>query len=154
MVQLTDIQLSETGFDADTALAEFRQSVSDAGAVVSFVGQVSPEAADDPVQALFLDHVPEASLASIKAMADKAEARWRLIKALIIHRVGLVATGQPIVVVACAARHRRDAFEAADYFMDFLKSDVLLWKKEIRASGETWIEPRAQDFADKDRWEN
>lgn len=154
MARVTDICLAESDFDADDAAAAFRQGVEDAGAIVSFLGQVSGEDAAHPVEALFLDHMPQASLASIEKIADAAEARWPLIKAQIIHRVGKVVKGRPIVFVACAARHRRDAFEATDYLMDFLKSDVLLWKKELRADGEAWIEPRKQDYDDKSRWEN
>lgn len=152
MTRLTHIELAESDFDADKAAAAFRRGVETAGAIVTFLGQVSAEEEDNPVQALYLDHMPKATLASIKKIADAAEMRWPLLKATIIHRVGKVATGAPIVFVACAARHRRDAFEAADYLMDFLKSDVLLWKKETRVEGETWIEPRAQDYDDKERW--
>lgn len=151
--QKTDITLAEADFDADAAAAAFRRGTETAGAIVSFLGQVSPESGDDPVTGLFLDHMPQATLASIEKVAAAAEARWPLSKACIIHRVGLVETGRPIVFVACAARHRRDAFEAADYLMDFLKSDVMLWKKQMRAGGEDWIEPRAQDYDDKNRWD-
>lgn len=146
------VSLAEAAFDADKAAAEFRRGVETAGAVVTFLGQVSAEDGDNPVSALFLDHMPNATLASIEKIAVAAAERWPLIKGQIIHRVGEVSTGQPIVFVAVAARHRRDAFEAADYLMDFLKSDVLLWKKEMRADGESWIEPRTQDYDDKKRW--
>ena len=152
MTRLTHIILAESDFDADKAAADFRHGIKDAGAIVSFLGQVSAEDEANPVRALFLDHMPRASLASIEKIADEAEERWPLLKATIIHRIGEVGVGQPIVFVACATRHRRDAFEAADYLMDFLKSDVLLWKKEIRADGESWIEPRTQDYDDKERW--
>ena len=153
MARLTHIELAESDFDADMAAADFRKGVETAGAIVTFLGQVSAEDEANPVRALYLDHMPKATLASIERIADKAEARWPLLKASIIHRVGEVATGKPIVFIACAARHRRDAFEAADYLMDFLKSDVLLWKKESRAEGESWIEPRDQDYDDKGRWD-
>ena len=153
MARLTHIELAESDFDADKAAADFRKGVETAGAIVTFLGQVSAEEDANPVRALYLDHMPKATLASIERIAEAAEARWPLLKASIIHRVGAVATGAPIVFVACAARHRRNAFEAADYLMDFLKSDVLLWKKEIRAEGEDWIEPRAQDYDDKERWD-
>lgn len=153
MARLTQIELAEDGFDADQAAADFRKGVEDAGAIVTFLGQVSAKDEANPVQALYLDHMPKATLASIEKIVAEAETRWPLLKARIIHRVGEVATGQPIVFVACAARHRRDAFEAADYLMDFLKSDVLLWKKEIRADDESWIVPRAQDYDDKQRWD-
>ena len=153
MAKIISVTLADAPFDADKAAAEFRQGVETAGAIVSFLGQVSAEADDNPVSALFLDHMPQATLASIEKIAAAAEKHWPLIKGQIIHRVGEVNTGQPIVFVACAARHRRDAFEAADYLMDFLKSDVLLWKKEMRADSESWIEPRAQDYDDKQRWD-
>lgn len=153
MPRLTDIILADAPFDADAAAAAFRKGLETAGAIVSFLGQVSAEETDNPVTALFLDHMPGATQTSIEKIAAQAEARWPLLKAQIIHRVGTVETGQPIVYVACAARHRRDAFEAADYLMDFLKSDVLLWKKEIRTEGENWIEPRGQDYDDKNRWD-
>ncbi len=152
MAENFSVTLADAPFDADKAAAEFRQGVETAGAIVSFLGQVSAEDSDNPVAALFLDHMPQATLSSIEEIAAAAMKRWPLLKGQIIHRVGEVKTGQPIVFVACAARHRRDAFEAADYLMDFLKSDVLLWKKEMRADGENWIEPRAQDYDDKKRW--
>ena len=154
MTRRTIIELSAQPFDADAIAAAFRQGIEEAGAVVTFLGQVSREEVDNPVTALLLDHKPEATLASIERIADNAEARWPLIKSCIIHRVGTVQIGQPIVFVGCAARHRRDAFEAADYLMDFLKSDVLLWKKEIRGETADWIEPRQQDYTDKKRWES
>lgn len=149
---VTDISLLDAAFDAGEVAKEFRRGVETAGAIVTFLGQVSSESHGNPVRALFLDHMPKATHASISKIAEAAEARWPLLKAQIIHRVGEVKTGQPIVFVACAARHRRDAFEAADFLMDYLKSDVLLWKKEIRADGETWVEPRTQDYDDKKRW--
>lgn len=150
---MINVALADAAFDADAAAAEFREKHKTAGAIVSFLGQVSAEEDDNPVQSLFLDHAPVATLASIEKIALSAAERWPLLGGQITHRVGEVKTGQPIVFVACAARHRRDAFEAADFIMDFLKSDVLLWKKEIRANDTRWIEPRAQDYDDKMRWE-
>ena len=90
MARLTSISLAETDFDADAAARTFRTGVEDAGAIVSFLGQVSAESSDNPVTALHLDHMPEATLASIEKIADAAEARWPLLKASIIHRVGTV----------------------------------------------------------------
>ena len=150
----TIIELSERPFNADAIAAAFRQGSEEAGAIVTFLGQVSRDDDTDPVISLHLAHMPDATLASIERIADAAEARWPLLKACIIHRVGTVLRGEPIVFVGCAARHRRDAFEAADYLMDFLKSDVLLWKKEIRDDRADWIEPRPEDYDDKKRWES
>ena len=148
----THIALPAEDFDVDAALSTFRADVESAGAIVSFLGQVSREDVDNPVEALYLDHMANATLNSIAEVASRAAARWPLLKLTIIHRVGEVKVGRPIVLLACAARHRRDAFEAAEYLMDFLKSDVLMWKKEIRATGANWIEPRAEDYDDKERW--
>jgi molybdopterin synthase catalytic subunit len=63
-----------------------------------------------------------------------------------------MAPGDPIVLVAAAARHRRDAFAAADFAMDHLKSESWFWKREKAGGAWRWIEPREQDFEDIARW--
>jgi molybdopterin synthase catalytic subunit len=78
--------------------------------------------------------------------------RWVLDGLLVIHRSGVMAVAEPIVLVAAAARHRRDAFAAADFAMDHLKSESWFWKREKVAGEWRWIEPRAQDFEDIGRW--
>ena len=79
-------------------------------------------------------------------------ARWALEGLLLHHRTGRMQPGDPIVLVAAAARHRRDAFEAADFAMDHLKSDAWFWKREKRAGEWHWVEPRAEDHHDLARW--
>ena len=79
--------------------------------------------------------------------------RWPLDGVLVWHRVGVMTPGEPIVLVGAAARHRRDAFQAVDFLMDYLKSAAWLWKREKRGDRWEWVEPRAQDFADRNRWE-
>ena len=85
-------------------------------------------------------------------IADRAKVRFSLDDLLILHRVGRIAPGEPVVFVATAARHRREAFEACDYLMDYLKSKAPFWKKEHGPDGARWVEPRPQDHADLDRW--
>ena len=88
-----------------------------------------------------------------RSIADAAQARFTLAALTIVHRVGVVAAGEPIVFVAAAAAHRRPAFDAVDYVMDRLKTDAPLWKCETRSDGDHWIEARPGDHRDRARWE-
>ena len=104
------------------------------------------------VNSLHLEHFPGVTEKSVQSIETKARARWALGDVLIIHRFGELAVGEPIVMVCTAAAHRRDAFEAADFLMDFLKTEAMFWKKECRSDGESWIEPRDGDYTDAARW--
>jgi molybdopterin synthase catalytic subunit len=88
----------------------------------------------------------------MQALADDVMGRWALDGLMIWHRVGEMAPGDPIVLVAAASRHRRDAFAAADFAMDHLKSESWFWKREKRGGQWAWVEPREQDYADLARW--
>lgn len=145
-----EINVSDTAFDAEIESANFRNKNSRAGAIVTFLGQVRDE--NETVTALKLDHYPGFTEQSINTIAQNAINRWELNAIKICHRVGELSPGETIVFVATAAAHRRAAFEAADYLMDYLKSEAPFWKQEITASGSRWIEPREQDIKDKARW--
>ena len=147
------IRLAADPFDPAAELAAFAtQSVGGgAGAIASFTGLVRAEAGE--VTALELDHHPLLTPRSLEAIAADTRARFALLDLLIIHRHGRVLPGEPIVFVAAAARHRRAAFDAVDYAMDRLKLDAIFWKKEHRADGHRWIEPRPDDHAAAARWE-
>ena len=132
------------------ALAAFNAAQEQAGGIVSFLGKVRP---DGDVQALELSHYEPLTLPEMQALAERAHQRFALDGALVWHRVGVMVPGEAIVLVATAARHRRDAFEAADYLMDHLKSAAWFWKREKRHGQWCWIEPRAQDHGDLARWE-
>ena len=144
-----EVRLAEQPFDPEEEVARFRAANMDAGGVVSFVGQVR---GGDGAQALELSHYAPLTLPGMQALAGQAAARWSLCGLLLVHRVGVLAPGEPIVLVAAAARHRRDAFAAADYAMDHLKSEAWFWKRECRAGQWHWIEPRAEDAVDLARW--
>lgn len=163
------IRIAETPFDPFKEMEAFNaRLLADGqgfGAAASFIGTVrdqiaSPKdapkapgaAQENPVTALYLEHYPGATERSILAIADQAKARFELHGYLIIHRVGELAPGEPIVLAAAAAAHRRAAFEAVDFMMDYLKTEALFWKKERRATGDEWIEPRAADYKDAARW--
>lgn len=144
-----DVRLLAEPFDPATQLANFAAAHTEAGGVASFLGQVR---AGDGVEALELTHYAPLTLPGIDALAVQAQARWALAGVLIVHRIGVLAPGAPIVLVAAAARHRRDAFAAVDFAMDHLKGDAWFWKRERRGGAWHWIEPREEDHADLARW--
>ena len=134
-------------------LDRFLAGLSGDGAVVSFVGLARPaNAAGAAVTGLFLDSYPGMTEKSLEAIAADALARFAISAVHIVHRSGEVAPGAPIVFAAAAARHRRAAFDAADYLMDRLKTDAAFWKREQRVDGGSWIEPSDADRADRARW--
>lgn len=146
-----DVRLLDEPFDQAAEIAAFTAAHPEAGGVVTFTGQVRKGGGVDLLE---LKHYGPLTLPGMTALADTAEDRWTLYGLLVIHRTGQLRPGEPIVLVAAAARHRRDAFAAADYVMDHLKSDAWFWKRE-RADGVwRWIEPRKEDHADLARWSN
>ena len=145
-----DVRLLDKGLSVGEALAAFNAANGEAGGVVSFLGKVRP---DGDVRALELSHYEPLTLPGMRELAEAARDRFALDGALVWHRIGAMTPGEAIVLVATAARHRREAFAAADYLMDHLKSAAWLWKRERRADGWHWIEPREQDHEDIARWE-
>ena len=146
---MSDVRLAAGAFDPAIELAAFTAAHPQAGGVVSFLGQVR---AGYGVEALELRHYEPLTLPAMRALAGQVRARWQLDGLLLIHRSGVMEPGDPIVLVAAAARHRRDAFAAADFAMDHLKSESWFWKREKSSGQWRWIEPREQDFADLARW--
>lgn len=145
----SDVRLLTTPFDPAALLAEFTAGLPYAGGVVSFLGQVR---AGEGVEVLELRHYEPLTLPAMRELAGRVRGRWDIDGLLIAHRSGQMAPAEPIVLVAAAARHRRDAFAAADFAMDHLKSESWFWKREKRGGTWHWIEPREQDFEDIARW--
>lgn len=146
-------RLEENGLDPGKELGALLLRATGDGAVVSFTGVARPGSkAGKAVDRLILEHHPVLTLQSLQAIAREAEARFELGHVHLVHRCGDVAAGEPIVFAGAAALHRRAAFEAADYLMDRLKTEALLWKLEIGAAGSEWIEPTEADYADRERW--
>lgn len=145
-----DVRLLASGLSVGEALAAFNAAHAQAGGIVSFLGKVRP---DGDVQALELSHYEPLTLPGMEDLAARARERFSLDGALVWHRVGVMVPGEAIVLVAAAARHRRHAFEAADFLMDHLKSAAWFWKREKRDGQWCWIEPRVEDHGDRARWE-
>ena len=144
------IGFTDQPIDTAAALAEIERRARGAGAVVSFSGLVRSDGGR--VTMLRLDHHPALTQASLDAIAAAAQARFDLTALTIIHRVGAVAPGDPIVFAAAAAKHRRAAFDAVDYAMDRLKTEAVLWKKEARPDGDRWVEPTLADHDHAAGW--
>jgi molybdopterin synthase catalytic subunit len=123
-----------------------------AGAIVSMIGQVRAGSEKGKVLGLGIQHYPGVTERDIQSEAETARRRWSLNDLLVVHRVGLLRPGETIVIVAAAAPHRREAFDATDFMMDHLKTRAFFWKKEITQQFEQWIEPREADFSDAARW--
>ncbi|MEO8113548.1 MAG: molybdenum cofactor biosynthesis protein MoaE [Phenylobacterium sp.] len=145
------IRLTFEAFDPGALLTEFCSGRAEVGAVATFTGLARAEAGN--TQVLELEAYPGFTEAEIDKVAGRAQVRFSLQDVLILHRVGKIAPGEPIVFVATAATHRREAFEACDFLMDYLKSKAPFWKKEHGPDGARWIEPAPQDHADLARWE-
>jgi molybdopterin synthase catalytic subunit len=125
----------------------------DVGAVVTFTGLCRDE--DGTLAALELEHYPGMAEAEIARVAGEALARWPLIGLTVIHRHGAIRPGERIVLVVAAARHRGEAFAAAEYLMDYLKTRAPFWKKERHVDGSEggWVEARDADDAAAARWD-
>lgn len=146
---MKEVRLLKSPFDPNTEIDPFARALPEAGALASFVGKVRPAGG---VEALELSHYEPLTLPGMGALADEALARFDLMGILMLHRVGILLPGEPIVMVTAASRHRRASIEAVDFAMDHLKSDAWFWKREKRADGWHWIEPRSEDHADLARW--
>lgn len=121
------------------------------GAIVTFTGVVRDLARGD-LDVMEIEHYPGMTEAALRKIAEDAVQRWSLEDALVIHRYGRLAPGDQIMMVATAARHRKDAFEAAEFLMDYLKSRAPFWKKEITRSGADWVAARDEDEDALKRW--
>ncbi len=149
-----EVRLTDQPFVPEAEIGAFTAAQAAAGGVVSFLGQVRVDGGGDgAVEALELRHYPPLTMPGMRALADAALARWPLSGLMILHRTGVMVPGNPIVLVCAAARHRRDAFAAADFAMDHLKSDAWFWKREKIGGQWRWIEPRPEDHADLRRWQ-
>lgn len=146
------ITLTETPFNPADALRDFTNQAKGAGGIVSFSGHVRPASNSGTVEILHLQAYSPMTERGIEHAAKAAKSRWPLIGLRIIHRTGDMHPGEPIVFVAAAAAHRRAAFQAADFLMDYLKTKAIFWKKETGPQGERWIEPRPEDYEDSARW--
>jgi molybdopterin synthase catalytic subunit len=143
------IRLQTADFDAAAETALLTQGRTDIGAVVTFTGICR---GDGALAAMTLEAYPGMAETEIARHVAEAEARWPLAGVTVIHRHGRLTPGDNIVLVAAAAAHRADAFAAAEFLMDYLKTRAPFWKKEERKDGAAWVDAKSTDDAAAGRW--
>ena len=144
------VRVQSEPFDMGAEVTAFTASVPGAGAVVTFSGLVRDEGGS--LTAMEIEHYPGMTERALEKIRADALARWSLTDAMIIHRYGPMKPGDQIMMVATAARHRTDAFAAAEFLMDYLKSRAPFWKKEFGTDGDAWVAAKDEDDDALDRW--
>ena len=144
------IRVQAEPFDAGAEVRAFTDGAAGAGAIVTFSGLVRDEGGT--LSGMEIEHYPGMTEKALGKIRDEAVERWSLVDALIIHRFGPLKPGEQIMMVATASRHRKDAFEAAEFLMDYLKSRAPFWKKERGADGSEWVAAKSEDEAALKRW--
>ena len=144
------VRVQATAFDYGAESAAFAAGARGAGAVVTFAGLVRDNGG--ALTGMEIEHYPGMTERALAGIEAEATARWSLDAALIIHRHGPMAPGEMIMMVATAARHRAEAFAAAEFLMDYLKSRAPFWKKEFTADGTDWVAARDADEDALRRW--
>ncbi len=145
-----DIRVQTAPFDLGAEANAFAARQSGMGAVVTFSGIVRDLGGD--LQAMEIEHYPGMTESALQEIAEQARARWQIGDALILHRYGRLAPDEMIMMVATSARHRHDAFQAAEFLMDYLKSRAPFWKKEVTGAGAEWVAARDADEDALARW--
>lgn len=145
------MSVQEAAFDLGVEAAAFAAGRRDMGAVVTFTGVVR-DSADGTLEAMEIEHYPGMTEAALSEIAQDAIQRFSLGDALVIHRYGRLIPGEMIMMVATAAPHRKDAFEGAEFLMDYLKSRAPFWKREIGPDGAAWVASKQQDEDALERW--
>jgi len=155
---MDEIVISEKNFDVGEEYNRVCAAASNAGAVVFFVGLVrelyEPEAPEKKIEYLELEHYPGMTEGLCQEIIDQARERYPFEMARVIHRVGKIVAHEQIVMVIVASRHRHNAFQAAQYIMDYLKTRATFWKKEVGSEGEQWLGRKEKDVSAIERWEN
>ena len=146
------IRVQSDAFDLGVEVDAMRQGRTDIGAIASFVGLARDLNEGSGVAAMTLEHYPGMTEKALAALVDEAKRRWTLLDVTVIHRIGRLLPGDPIVLVAVASSHRGEAFAACEFIMDFLKTQAPFWKKEETPQGERWVDARASDDVAAERW--
>ena len=150
---MNEVRVQAGDFDLGLEVARLRANDARIGAVVSFVGTVRDLNDGAKVSEMELEHYPGMTEKSLEEIAARASERWPLYGTLVIHRVGPLAPLDQIVLVACSAAHRGDAFAACEFIMDYLKTEAPFWKKEQTPDGARWVDARVSDDAAMAKWQ-
>ena len=144
------IAVQDAPFDFAAEAQGFARGAAGMGAVVTFSGLVRDDGGR--LDAMEIEHYPGMTERAIRAIAEEAQARWSLGDVLVIHRHGTLRPGELIMMVATCSPHRGDAFAAAEFLMDYLKSRAPFWKKELTADGAAWVAAKPEDEDALSHW--
>ncbi len=147
------VRVQTADFDVAREIAALRAGDARVGAVASFIGTVRDVNDAAAVSTMTLEHYPGMTEKALEAIVAEARARFDILDALVIHRVGALQPTDQIVLVAVTSAHRGDAFDACRFVMDYLKTRAPFWKKEATADGARWVDARVSDDAAAARWE-
>ncbi|GAB3449298.1 molybdopterin synthase catalytic subunit MoaE [Massilia solisilvae] len=149
---MIEVRVQAGDFDLGAEVARLRAGDARAGAVVTFVGTVRDMNDGASVASMELEHYPGMTERALEDIVEQARARWPLLGALVIHRVGPLLPRDQIVLVAVASSHRGEAFAACEFIIDYLKTDAPFWKKEATPDGARWVDARVSDDTAKAKW--
>ena len=145
------ISVQQATFDLGAQVNYFTSAQDASGAVVTFTGIVR-DLPQGGLQHMLIEHYPGMTEKALTEIAQQARTRWSLEDVLVIHRYGMLKPGEPIMMVSTASAHRKNAFEAADFLMDYLKSRAPFWKKEVTYAGADWVDAKDADEQALNRW--
>lgn len=151
-IKLPEISIQEQDFSLSKEVAALEENNAVDGAVVTFTGRVRNKNEGLKVSGLFLEHYPGMTEKSLEKILSEAKAKWKIGRVKVIHRIGQLAIGEQIVFVGVSSMHRKDAFAAAEFIMDFLKVKAPFWKKELTENGEKWLDARTSDADKANNW--
>ncbi len=147
----TLISVQQEDFDPGTEYQQLENSMS-VGAITTFTGTVRNLNLGDQVGGLFLEHYPGMTEKALQAIVDEAQQRWTLQAVRLIHRIGQLYPGDRIVFVGVTSAHRKEAFAACEFIMDYVKTRAPFWKKETTPDGDRWVDARDSDQEAAERW--
>lgn len=145
------ISIQQQDFDVAAVNRQLLGERSNVGAIASFIGLVR-DLPGEQLQQMTLEHYPGMTEKALQKIIDAASARWEIIDCAVIHRIGSLQPADQIVLVSVLSAHRKAAFEACEFIMDYLKTDAPFWKKEIDQQGEKWVAAKHSDNEAKQRW--
>ncbi|MGZ8251826.1 MAG: molybdopterin synthase catalytic subunit MoaE [Methylophilaceae bacterium] len=146
------VRVQTEDFDAGVEIGKLRLARADTGAIAAFIGQVRDLNDGADISTMTLEHYPGMTEKSLEAIVGQAKNRWDIYDALIVHRIGELKPTDQIVLVVVSGAHRKEAFSACEFIMDYLKTEAPFWKKERTPAGERWVEAKSTDDDARDRW--
>ncbi|MBV2093696.1 MAG: molybdopterin synthase catalytic subunit MoaE [Candidatus Thiodiazotropha sp.] len=150
---MDSVSIRAEPFDPNREVELLRGNDPSIGALVTFIGLMRDINEGDRIERLYLEHYPGMTERALQEIVDEANSRWDIQHCRVVHRVGALLPTDPIVLVAVASRHRKEAFQACEFIIDYLKTRAPFWKKETTAEGERWVDARESDDAATLAWE-